>query len=115
VLIFERVRNRDVSFAANGLGRDAARHGLGFEECERVEINAKLVVGAIANPGLGVDGARQMIVKVGALGHSLEKLTQFKRILADGFERVRGSLFDARWVSDYPGAIGLSSRRLRKG
>src|SRR6516165_259655 len=101
MLILKRARNRGIAFAADGLRRDAARRRLGLEQGERVEIDAKLVVGAIANPRLRVYGARKMIVKVGALWHAYEKVAQLERILADGIEGAGGALLGDGSRSDY--------------
>ena len=92
MLIFKSARNRGVAFAANGLRGDAARHRFGLEEGERVEIDAKLVVSAVANPRFGVYGASEMIMEVGSFGHTHEKLAKFERILADGFESAGSAL-----------------------
>ena len=115
MLIFKRARNRGIAFAADGLRGDAARHRVGLEEGESIEIDAQFVVGAIANPRLRVHGARQMTMKVGAFGHAHEKVAQFERILADGVERASSALFCDRAGSDCRSWAGLSSRCLCEG
>ena len=115
MLIFKRARNRGIAFAADGLRRDAARHGLGLEEGESIEIDAQFVVGAIANPRLRVHGARQMAMKISTFGQAHEKVAQLERILADGVERASSVLFCDRAGSDYRSWAGLPSRCLSKG
>src|SRR6202035_2813005 len=115
MLIFKRARNRGITFAAYGLRRDAARHGLGLEEGESIEIDAQFVVGAIANPRLRVHGARQMAMKISTFGQAHEKVAQLERILTDGFKRSGGALLAIGSRSGYRRRDGLSSRCLGKG
>src|SRR4029077_608834 len=92
VLVGEGAGCGNAAFTADGLGRDAARHFLGFEECERGEIDAESVFGAGANPSFGVDGAGEVAVEVSAFGHAQEEVVKLERILADGFEGAGGAL-----------------------
>ena len=110
MLIFKSARNRGIAFAADRLRRDAARHRVGLKQRKRIEIDAKLVVSAVANPGFGIYRARQMDMKVGAFGHAHEKLAKLERILADGVERASSALFCDRAGSDYRSWAGLPSR-----
>jgi hypothetical protein len=74
MLIGERLRGGNVAFAADGLRGDTAGHRLGLEQRESGEVDAKNVVGGIANPRFGVDGAGEMIVQVRTFRHAAQKL-----------------------------------------
>src|SRR5579862_6362678 len=110
MLIFKSARSGGVAFAADRLRRDAARHRVGLEERESVEIDAKFVVGTVTNPRFRVHGSGQMTMKVGPFGHPHEKLAQFERILADGLESASSALFGNRGGSDYRCWAGFPNR-----
>src|SRR5580704_3534800 len=63
------------------------------------EIHAEAVLHAGANPGFGVNGAAQVIVKIGTLGNFEEERTQAQRIRARDFEIALGEIFSAGCVS----------------
>ena len=70
MLIRKGLSRGDISVAANGVRREAIRHGARLEKGVRGEFHAEVVFGAGANPGFGVDRAAEMVVQVRALGHA---------------------------------------------
>jgi hypothetical protein len=88
MLVLQSLSGGNVAISADGLWRNAECHCLRLEEGELGKFHAQMIFGTVANPGLGVDGAIQMIVEIGALGHGDEKGAQIKRIYARCFERA---------------------------
>jgi hypothetical protein len=71
-------------------------------------IHAETVFDGLLNESLGIDGAVQMIVQVGALGHALQEVAQNKRIVADSFELLHKA---AAWISCADSAAAGDARR----
>ena len=70
LLILEGALGADVAFATDGLRRNAPGGGGGFEEAHGLGIDAEEIGGGVLDEGFGVDGAGEMHVEVGALGHA---------------------------------------------
>ena len=83
----------DVAVCADGLRRDAASGAVRFEEAEGGGVDAEMVGGGVFEEGLRVDGAGEMHVQVGALGHLLRKAWSARRALLCGVEGADGALF----------------------
>ena len=79
-LVLEGVRGWNVARLAYRLGLssglDRLRLRKGLCDC----INAELILGADADECLGVYGAIQMIVQIGALRHALEEVAKLERL-----------------------------------
>ena len=70
MLIGEGMSGGEIAVAADGLRREAVRHGARLEERVGGEIHAKIIFGGGANPGFGVNRTAEMIMQVRALGHA---------------------------------------------
>ena len=70
MLIREGVSCGNIAVAADRLRREAIRHGARLEKRVGQEVHAKIVFGGGANPGFGVNRAREVVVQVRALGHA---------------------------------------------
>ncbi len=103
MLIGHGVSGGDIAVAADGLRREAVRHGARLEKRVGGEIHAEIVFGGGANPGFGVDRAGEVVVQVRALGHADEKCVEIQRIGAGEIERVRGAIFGrGLWTARSP-------------
>ena len=96
MLILVGLRGGDVAgFTRRAFGAlDGFVFGLG--KGERAWIDAELIFGGGANPGLGVDGTAEVTVEVGALGQIDEEGCKFEGIGAHSFECARGAEFRGR-------------------
>ena len=92
LLVFEGVLGADIAFATDGLRREAPGGGCGFEEAHRFGIDAEEIGGGVLDEGFGVDGAGEMHVKVGTLGHASEESGEFEWALPGGVEGADGAL-----------------------
>ena len=72
--------------------RRGAGYGLRLIERLLGRIHAETVFDGLLNEGLGVDGAVQMIVQIGALGHALQEVSQSERIVAHALQLVDRAL-----------------------
>src|SRR5216683_3369575 len=113
MLVFVSVCRRDFPVSA-GLLRSAARRALRLRESELGNIDAQMIFGCGANPGLCVDSAAQMIVQIGALRHAEQKVTELKRILPRGLKSEFGALFGACLCSRRTWSLGLGQSRRRE-
>ena len=68
----------------------------GLGEGERGGIDAELIFGGGADEGFGVNGAGEVHVEVGALGHVGEEELELQGIGADGLEGARSASFGGR-------------------
>ncbi len=59
-------------------------------------VDAETVFAPDAEKGLGVNGAVQMIMQIGALGHAGEKSAERERVGAHAVQSLRGALFGGR-------------------
>ncbi len=87
ILVDSRSRN----FARFALRR-GARCRMRLIERILGRIHAETVFDGLLNEGLGIDGAVQMIVQIGALGHALQEVAQSKRVVADALELLHSAL-----------------------
>ena len=65
---------------------------VGLKKLMRGGIDAEEIGGGVLDEGLGVDGAGEMHVEVGALGHAGEEGVEFERALLCGVEGADGAL-----------------------
>ena len=90
------VRGADVTFAADGLGRDVAGGADVFDEAEGARVDAEEVGAGIGEKGLGIDGAAEVHVEVRAFGHPDEKGVELERALPGEVEGTDGALLRCR-------------------
>ena len=93
VLVLGDFGGGNIARLADRLGRGSRLDRLRLGERLGGLIDAETVFTPDADERLGVDGAVQMIVQVGALRHALEEVAQGKRVGADLLQLLRGALF----------------------
>ena len=91
MLILVGLRGENVAIFASGLGCRIVSGGLRLNERECDRIHAELIFGRRANPRFGVDCAAQVIVQVGALGHTQQEQVKLERIVAGRLDREGGT------------------------
>ena len=96
MLVGHGVRGGDIAVAADGLRREAIRHGARLKKRVGGEVHAEVVFRGGANPGFGVNRAGEVVVQVRALGHADEKRVEIQRIGAREIELVRGAIVGRR-------------------
>jgi hypothetical protein len=96
VLVLGDFGRGNIARLADRLGRGSRLDRLRLGEGLGGLIDAETVFSADADERLGIGGAIQMIVEVGALRHALEEVAQGKRVGADLLQHLRGALFGSR-------------------